>query len=318
MLFFVAISNVSIDLERADVFSEYLTMAQFEDNYVLCVTSEDQLVLVNKKGEVLNRYNKKGQGPSELFRPYIMGIKNGILYICSNQRNIMRFDSQLNIIIDNSKSTFFSSKGLNVFGRYREQTDSFLIAQTRGASYLIEEWVQGKEQWERAGQYFKEPGIRSRGAIMVMRNCVFNLNGYCIGKRVMAINDNSYEIFVYSDVRETNQEKYLKVVLVGKLDEDYPRFKASPIVKCYIGGAFALEYGYIVQFKTVDPEARSEKTWWWDYFAKDGTFLQRKKKHGNHLVVMTNSKEVFYVDLSGDAVLLKNFPESDFPQKYPK
>jgi len=239
-------------------------------HWLLCSTMGDKLLLFSDQGEKVAVWERAGQGPGELSKPYVMGVAENRIYVATIDGRALAFDARLRWLEDVRLPRLQFGQGHFMTASFRVGEGEFLVLAMVSAFAPLAKHVALKEdRWAVAGEYFPQKLTREimratgkTGAAASQIACHDRWLFYV----PEGFQEPRYEIQVY---RYPDMNEGQAVLALANQAEAY-----EPILGVYamISAVAKLPRGWIVEAMA---KKNGENIYVHDYFDEAGKFVQR-------------------------------------------
>ena len=287
-----------IDLNPFEFYDPYdaSEIYRFHDKWLVCSRTQAALYLINDQGQVDASFKNSGKGPGELERPWVLGVFEDYVLVCSFHGPVLKFGDRL-VLQDSILPKFPNAN----FWRQAQAFDEhdFLVFNQGGFDFNVYRYTLTDNKWSLAGQYFEQTldfsrvvqrrasSAESSSAFFDGKTAFFQPKGY---------QEPYYEVHVidFSNYREDQR----LAVLAAPLEAFEPYYRGF---YAFIDRAAVLPEGYLVEVRT---QERGNKVILHDYFNTDGRLVKRQRQDGTKLLPVKNGPEIFlWREIDGRPVL---------------
>ncbi len=282
---------------------------QVDAHFLVVSKKGNELYLLDQQGQALHAYTQSGQGPKELFYPWLMGAHQGRALCVSNRKQVLAFDADLvpgdsllpALPADLARASILY--GINA------SADKIWLMHTAFSNqdHLVTELTIVDGAWRQTAAYLPRPQLESGLSPLeqkAKRFMVTSHNGLVFQTRVTGSQtDAEYQVSVYS--RDSLPRGEEVMVLVGDTSE-LPTLKGG--INLMSEQTLKTKTGYAVLFRAKNDEPNaSPVALYADYFDQQGNFTHRRKLP-NELYPCINSSDIFELveDAEGDRYLKRS------------
>ncbi|CAM2006384.1 hypothetical protein [Acanthopleuribacter pedis] len=282
---------------------------QVGDHYVVVGKKGHELYRLNQTGQTTHAYTRSGQGPKELFYPWILGVHADKVLCVSNRKQVLAFNADL-VPDDRAVPALPAdlAAGAMVYG-INAGPDTIWLLHTAfsNQNHLVTEMVLTDGAWRQTAAYLQRPPAETGLSHMeqkARRLMVTSHNGHIFKTRVTGSQaDDTYQVSVYNRASLPRGEEVM--VLVGDISEPAP-IKGG--VTLMSEQTLKTQTGYTVLFRAKNDDLNGEPfALFADHFDHQGTFIQRRKLP-NEVYPCINGPEIFELveDAEGDRFLKRS------------
>ncbi len=269
-----------------------LTLFKTSGGYLLNSTSDGVAVLFSEKGTVLGRWDRRGRGPGEFNRQYVLAVDEKGIHFCSNGRLVISFDHRLKPI-PSSWPNLPAQPHLNANFGLARQSGSILVSLS-GRDHLFAEIENVAGGWQIKRKYFPTDTANAadgRQFLSFGKRPLVHDQTVFASKVAVSRHEDNYEIEVFDDFLRNGKTRGLSNVLAAEVEP----FPSSAGVRAVIYSVVHIPDGYVVElFTHLRKGGRNRR--WHDYFNSRGSFLKRVNMDDTRLLPVVNGSEVFLID----------------------
>jgi hypothetical protein len=218
---------------------------KLDSHFLFISRSESTIAIVNMDGDA-KTYKREGQGPDDLFGPYILGFDEKEIIVVSNQSNLISFDYNLQPDSDKYPSLPDEVVSLNAtYGLPLDEKRFHLIGSSRSAwlKSVIEmghnEWIITKKGWPNETRKSTDR-LPPRLLLKIHNNKLFlTHNKY---------EEPPYRISVYPLKSDIDTDSDILMILENDKFDEFKTYAPYTSAKIYIKMALATSDGYAVIF----------------------------------------------------------------------
>jgi hypothetical protein len=303
--FLILVFSQDIQLSELDLHpaASVRLFAVDEDRLLITHFQNGVLYLIDKKGEVLARYEKQGQGPGELHRHWVLGVTEDQILVCSNNRHIIAFDHSLRLLERQTYPPLPSRlSGYYSYGHYANE--SFYLRQGRFKPYLIMRIALQNEQWVVLDNHFPTGQTKDdlrdimRGSYTGKPYAHISGDDLFVAPNGTPVGQDHYQIEVFRNYFQNPGSVDSDLTLTAPLDESFPDYNF--FMSTNISPVFQAPWGYIVQFRTLNEADRFSPFIWHDFFDEKGQLIGRLGPRLDVYVVAPINGGAVYFSSDGD------------------
>ena len=301
MLLSIWMLKPEISMDRMGLYEDtQLTLFKTPRGYLLNSRKESVAVLFSAEGRVLGRYDRRGNGPDEFNRQYVLKIDERGIHFCSNGRYVLSFDHDLKPAPARLPNLPQHPHLNSDFGLVRGQN---VLVSLAGRPHLFAELRQTGGEWQVTRGLFNTGTDHSsdgRQYLATGKRPLVHHQTMFASKVSVSGQEDHYEIEVYSDFMKAGDAQSPSNMLVGDIGE-FPLFAG---MRALIYGAVQTPEGFVVElFSHLRTGGRYRR--WQDHFDHHGRFLKRVPANGIRILPVLNSGEVFQLEDLGENWILK-------------
>jgi hypothetical protein len=283
----------SISLDQLGVYRDTnISLFKTERGYLINSSSEGVAVLFNHNGRVLGRYEKRGLGPGEFHRQYVLSVDNNGILFCSNGRFVLNFNHDLQPMT-NKLPNLPANSNLNANYGIPWRSGAILVSLS-GKDHLFITLEKEREAWQVTSKLFPTNtgnAIDGRRFLSYGKRPLLHDRTVFASKMAILNDEKNYEVEVHPDFLATGRPGASGLILSAEVT-DFPAFLNMLAV---IYSVAQTPDGYVVEIIShIKPGGKNRR--WHDHFNLNGGFIERVNMDGTRLLPVVNSREVFLID----------------------
>ena len=294
------------DLECFDTSALYVHALE-EGRSLWSCSSEHLLVILDKDGDVLHHYKKKGKGPDVIEYPSVLGITLERIFINSDKR-VQTFDHQLRLVENSLPPLNIRNLGGEYLG-----DNHFYLNPPFHDKIGIRIITPGTDEWQITSSFLATPWeFPEQPTTTVMyRHTVRGANGYFYyGRDVDKIKiRGDYQIEVYQKAK--GQEPEMIQMLTSRLD-GFPEWGLG---KAFASEAIRVGDHYVVRVGFAKFNPYQALATYLDFYNELGKLIHRQKFQGSHFMMPIHGKLDGYL-IDNDELIAT--PISSYLEKFKK
>jgi len=305
ILILSSLLSQEIPTEPLGIFSfSGVKIFKYDDRLLFCDTSDNSLVLTTEKGELINQYSERGQGPQALSRPYVLGILEEEIFVCSNEQFILIFDKQLRFL--RNGPSLPQEWNRRVFGSSVSLGHGTFITPARKRDTHFFHQIQLKDnQWRLTKSFL--PREKGEDLFVTSRHG----DHYMIYSSMIYGKDQSYTITLHRLPFNENRGDSMVMALTGDVVR-IPVFNTLLDIRGFVSDVCVKPHGgFLVEIGTQSPDtpinSRNLNTIFFrDHFSSQGDFQKREVAGKERLTKILNTTDILVIyDSDQDESYLK-------------
>ncbi|CAM2064636.1 hypothetical protein SCOR_04645 [Sulfidibacter corallicola] len=305
-MLFLCSQYPKIELDSLSVFSvRQCLLFKVRQNILIVDNGENRLLLIAPDGRKVAEYDREGEGPYDLQRPQVLGIRGDEIFVRANKRTVLVFDHRLQLlkrrlpplpaslaptIIQGVPNGHANGNVPN--GHVPNGHEGFFLARLGWEPTLLVE-LQLDDDWRIAGSYFEDP---ESPHFHEKKRCFLQNGKYFVWQPRLNLADTHYRIHVFERPSASLAFNETLTVILEQSVEDFTPLRRDTNLHSIVNGVMETPEGFLVELAanregTVRHPGGNQ--FFWDYFSKRGEFLRRVFVDGKHLEPVGNSREIY-------------------------
>jgi len=273
------------------------------ENWLICGTPSDTLLVFSPDGERLAILAGRGQGPGELYFPYVLGVEPEKIIVANMDGRVFALDHHLQLVESLRLPRLGQVLGTTMWAGFRAgERDYVAVAFSSVVAPLVKRLGLGEDAWQVHGEYFPQKltrdVMRQKKVSGAAASSVSCHNGWFF-YQTEKLQEPRYKIAAYQFPKLDEGQKVMTFAnQVGGFEPRYGIYAG-------VYKAARFDEGWVLE---VSVGKNGEAIHLHDYFDANGKFLKRIEQTGEvKMHPALNDPAVFLWNGDGDRAVLKRF-----------